>query len=348
MNPGSLSTAEAILQRLLVVLPVAARKEGAKVAELSAALGVEPRRLLRDLEELAARSYYLPPGRGDQIQLQVTREELAVWTSGEFQRPVRLGPREALALDLSLRVVARTAPEVDRPVFEALGERLVKALRTPVTADAVDPAVALGTAEAGPDPFRGPVESALRECRELRIRYCPPGRRPSSRRIGPVLLAHAEGRWYLLARDLDGGGPRAFRLDRVLSAEETGAPFAATPEDRDAAEAFIQDGRIHDGGIRSPSAPFQSVVEYSSRIARWIRERGWDGLEDREDGTVRVYHQVADPEWVLRHVLSYGPEAELVEPGWMRERVVQAAEALTAAHPPADPERERHPPDTTS
>jgi proteasome accessory factor C len=317
VSAGAGTTAEAVLQRLLLVLPLAVRAEGAKVDELAEELEVPPRRLLRDLRELESRSYYLPAGLGDQIQLTVTRERLEAWTSGEFQRPVRLTPREALALELALRVVRGGSSP-----FDELREQLVAALRSPPPEEAEDPAVALGGAEAVSDPIRARVEEATRERRELRIVYRAPGREPERRRVGPLLLAHAEGRWYLLVRDLERGGHRAFRLDRTLEAVETGAPFTAAPEDEAAVEGFIQEGRIHDGGGPDAPEPFEAVVDYSPRIARWIAERGWERAEELEDGGIRVRHRVLDPEWLVRHVLSYGAEARVVEPEWASERVV--------------------------
>ena len=42
-------------------------------------------------------------------------------------------------------------------------------------------------------------------------------------------------------------------------------------------------------------------------------------VEEGPDGSVIVRHQVADPRWIVRHVLSYGPEAEILEPAEMRD-----------------------------
>ncbi len=326
MNPH---TAEAILQRLLVVLPEAARKEGgAPIDPLADQLGVEPRRVLRDLKELEARSYYLPAGLGDQIQLTLTRKRLGVWTTGEFRRPVRLTPREALALELGLRVVARSAPDEDRSTFDELRERVVLALRSPAAEEVEDPAVALGGAEATDDPLHARIEAAVRERKELRIVYRPPGRDPSPRRVGPLFMAHAEGRWYLLARDREGGGLRAFRVDRVLAVEETGARFRPEEGDAEEVERFFRDGRVYDrGGANAPES-FDAVVRYSPRIARWIREREWEEVGETEDGGLSVRHRIVDPEWLLRHVLSYGGEASIVEPQWMREQMVKVVEAF--------------------
>jgi proteasome accessory factor C len=358
VSPRVEGTAEAVLQRLLLVLPLASRDEGARIEELARSLELDPRRVLQDLKELEGRSYYLPAGLGDQFQLTVTRDHLSVWTTGEFQRPVRLTPREALALELALRLRirdGRDAPQQggdgsqvggDGPHdgdegFEQLRRRLVEALRTPRTdgpdetgADGearevdADPAVTLGEVEADGDPVRQAVEDGVRDRRELGFAYMPAGRAPERRRVAPLLLAHAEGRWYLLARDLDRDGHRAFRLDRILEVPEVGEGFTPAAEDLAAVERFLGDGRIHDGGGPQAPEPFEAVVEYSPEVARWIRERKWDGLQDLPGGGVKATHRVVDPEWLLRHVLSYGGEARVVAPRAMAERLAEVAAAL--------------------
>jgi predicted DNA-binding transcriptional regulator YafY len=342
MSPRADATAEAILQRLLLVLPLATRDEGARIEELARSLELEPRRILQDLKELEGRSYYLPAGMGDQFQLTLTRDHLSAWTTGEFQRPVRLTPREALALELALRLrirEERDGPEGEDGSFEELRRRLVEALRIPGVegdGDAApglpgtggEPAVALGEAEADADPVRRVVEDGVRERRELTFTYLPPGRAPEPRRIAPLLLAHAEGSWYLLARDLERDGHRAFRLDRILEVGDLGEGFTPAEEDLAAVERFLGDGRIHDGGGPQAPEPFEAVVEYSPVVARWIRERNWDGLEDLPEGGVRATHRVVDPEWLLRHVLSYGGEARVLEPRAIAERLVEVTAAL--------------------
>ena len=49
------------------------------------------------------------------------------------------------------------------------------------------------------------------------------------------------------------------------------------------------------------------------------------------DGSVTETYQVADPHWIVRHVLQYGPEAEVVEPeevrGWVRGVVARVGDS---------------------
>jgi hypothetical protein len=52
-------------------------------------------------------------------------------------------------------------------------------------------------------------------------------------------------------------------------------------------------------------------VRYSPRIARWIAER--EGGEVDADGSLTLEHPLADVQWGVRHVLQYGPDAEVLE-----------------------------------
>lgn len=356
-----MTPAERVLQRLLLLLPIAHEDrvaEGMPIDALAEDLGVEPSRILRDIEELDTRNYYLPAALGSQIQLRLTSERVTVWTSGEFDRPVRLTPREAMALELGLRILVRRNGASD---LEALRNRLLRPLRTPVAgedgaddardpasappktgaADASgDPAIRLADLEARDDPIRMTVYNAVEVRRVLQITYRALARDPSTREVAPLLLAHAESHWYLLARDLGDEIVRAFRLDRILAAAPTHASFDPMESDDVAVERFLRDGRVHDGGAGARAAgdstpthagqALETVVEYSPAIARWIRERSWGATEEVAGGGLRVRHVVYDPEWLVRHVLGYGADAWVVEPDSMRERVVEAARRLAA------------------
>ena len=108
-------------------------------------------------------------------------------------------------------------------------------------------------------------------------------------------------------------GIRNFRVDRILGAAATGAPFQV-PDDFDPKD-HIQDGRVYRADQET-----EVRVRYSPTVARWIAEREegeWD-----DDRGFTVTHRVADPHWIVRHVLQYGPDAVVLEPeemrGWVR------------------------------
>ncbi len=67
-------------------------------------------------------------------------------------------------------------------------------------------------------------------------------------------------------------------------------------------------------------------VRYSARVARWVAER--EGVPVDADGTVTLEHPLADPHWALRHVLQYGPDAEVLEPKAIREAVAEGLRSI--------------------
>jgi predicted DNA-binding transcriptional regulator YafY len=72
------------------------------------------------------------------------------------------------------------------------------------------------------------------------------------------------------------------------------------------------------------------TVRYSPRIARWVAER--EGVALADDGSLTLEHPVADESWAVRHVLQYGPDAEVVTPPSIRELL---RERLSGASRPA-------------
>lgn len=61
------------------------------------------------------------------------------------------------------------------------------------------------------------------------------------------------------------------------------------------------------------------VVRYSARVARWIAER--EGRPVEANGSLTMTHPLADTDWAVRHVLQYGPDAEVVAPPRVRDAV---------------------------
>jgi predicted DNA-binding transcriptional regulator YafY len=80
------------------------------------------------------------------------------------------------------------------------------------------------------------------------------------------------------------------------------------------------DGVFADGkAFLTAGAVSEATVRYSPRIARWIAER--EGRQLEADGGLRISHPVADSEWLIGHVLQYGPDAEVIEPEATRAAV---------------------------
>lgn len=321
-------SADAQLERILYILPTAAREGGATFDELARALDANVETVIADIERVTSRAYYHPAGSVDKFSVLVHGDRVHVHAPHEFRRPARLSSREALALSLGLRVLASEADGDRAAAILALARRLEARLEVPGTApDAsveYDPdAQAEMLLDVGADDARGTLADAIAMRRRCTIAYLKPGTgAPADRRVEPHVLVYNDGRWYVVGRDVERDARRVFRLDRVLAVRIDDTEFDM-PERADALSLF-RDGV----GPFAAEREDEVVVRYSSRIARWIAER--TGEDVLPDGSVRVTHRVADPRWIVSHVLQYGGDAVLEDPRLYRRMVEGTARRIAS------------------
>jgi predicted DNA-binding transcriptional regulator YafY len=317
--------ADSRLERLLYVLPAAGRKEGAELAELAEALNTTPARIYRDLEEVTERAYYHPGGWPDDVSIMFTDERVWVNHASGFERPMRLSPRETLCLALALRGTVAASRLGDGARRRELLERAEKELGSGSWSQ--DEAIPLLDQDHIPDStgIRETLLAATREHRPCAIAYAKPGAADMEVRvIHPYALAHAGGDWYVVGWCAVKEGMRVFRLDRILEAAGTDGTFEV-PADFDP-RAYVHAGRVY-----LAADDVEVRVRYSAKIARWVRERaasGMVGWEEEPDGSVVIRHRVADPHWAVSHALTYGAEAEILEPEELREMVREVVRGM--------------------
>jgi predicted DNA-binding transcriptional regulator YafY len=345
----SRGTARERLERILYLLPAASGEEGASLDELTRTLDVTRDVLLADVEEVTARAYNHPAGGGDDLQVYLGADRLRVWTTGEFRRPPKLTPREGLALGIGLRALAGEVGVEKRAGLLDLARRLEANLAS-IPVEDFTPRFAIEemaeTEAPGSDPTAtdppdanapesepsGPSTAALRgllieAARDARACCFPclkaDAEEPEPRRLEPYALVGATGRWYAIGRDPDREDIRAFRLDRMLQ-------VTVLDETYEPAEDFDLDAYLSGTRVYRAQDPATARVRYAPRIARWILERG-EG-EEEPGGSAIVDHEVADPDWAVRHVLQYAGEAELLGPDDLRIRVGAAATNVERVH----------------
>jgi proteasome accessory factor C len=320
------------LARILYILPAAAREDGIGLNELAEALGVDRKTIIGDLEKVTTRAFYHPAASVDPFIVLIEDDRVWVDALDEFKRPARLTPREALTLGLGLRGLAAEEDQPRAREILAFAERLEHEL----TAAPVELRPRVQETQAHPDDenldqeqlyialgeddARGRLAGAIEHNRICLLRYLKSGDTlAQQRRTAPRKLIYANGRWYVAAFDYERNAARLFRLDRILEVDVLPQTFdpAAIPADVD---------DRHEVYAADREAEEQVSVRYSPRIARWITENV--PAELLPDGSVRVLHNVADPRWLVRHILKYGGDA-VVETEPYRQMVAEAAERLS-------------------
>lgn len=312
------TTAATELSQILQLLPLAARRQGVTLDELAQELALTREEVVNRLETVALRADYHQAGPGDETQIVMEAERVYVWTTGGFRRPARFSPLESLALGLGLRVLAAERGEEAAGPILALAERL-EATLAGMERGAWEEQLAMHPGQ-GNAAIRAALLEAAQTGRRCEVLYLKPGaEQPDRREIEPYVAVVAAGTWYLLARCCRNDAVRAFRLDRIARVTPTETTYQV-PADFDPSE-YVRGGKVFRAAEET-----EVVVRYSPRIARWIVEKG--PVEPCADGSVIVRYRVADPRWLVRHVLQYGCDAEVLAPAEYRERVRSAVERL--------------------
>jgi proteasome accessory factor C len=295
--------AETQIQRLvLLVAWMSQRDTGAPVSYRAAArgLGVPEKTLQSDLKVLLELTDSYKAWLGS-LRVSITEEGFTLGSRGAFQRPLRLSQDELLALAIGLHGLRGG---------KGLAEKLHGPKRPIADFDESE-----RTWAVGPTPGVGIAGALdiLRSARDLRrkvdLLYCGSDQEPSRRVVHPYQVVQAGKSWYLVAWCEKAHETRHFRVERILGVSELDATF----EPRDDVPMITGPGNLMSAG-----QVVLATVAFSPKITRWIREQHPDG-EDAADGRYLVRFRVADPRWLIREVLQYGAEAELLGPEALRE-----------------------------
>ncbi|MEO8194061.1 MAG: WYL domain-containing protein [Gemmatimonadales bacterium] len=316
------NTAARQLRRILRVIPEIADGHEHDIDEISKRAGVEKDVLLSDLKSLADH-HGAPGGFIEGMQIYIGPDTVEV-TSDHFLRPMGLTLQELCALELGLAMLRAERPPDETTAIERTRERLREVIAR-LPSDHDEPA--LRHAEIAPTeglPYLDELRKALRDHRKAKITYRRSGSDETSTRVVRLYaIVPASGMWYAVAYCESSEGLRVFRMDRVEDA-------SALPDRYEIPAGFSVSETLQKGkGLKSELPSAGMKVRYSSRIARWIAER--EGVLADADGSLTIEHPLADAEWGVRHVLQYGPDAEVLEPANLREDIVKRLEMMGAS-----------------
>jgi predicted DNA-binding transcriptional regulator YafY len=170
------------------------------------------------------------------------------------------------------------------------------------------------------------IQRAILERRRLRIQHHSVQRDEETvRDVDPYHVTWFNGGLYLIGHCHLRKAPRVFAVERIGTLRMLADRFTR-PADFDA-EQYLKDAW---GIVRGTLVTVR--VAFARSAAPYIRERLWhpsQKLRDLPDGRLELTVQVADTEEVRRWILGWGAQAEVVQPGAMREAL--RAEALALA-----------------
>ena len=176
------------------------------------------------------------------------------------------------------------------------------------------------------------VRQALDTKQRMHISYYGAHRNTiSERTIQPYLLLNWRGELYLIAYCEMRRALRHFFLPRI----QTWAPIGETnaykiPGNFDADQYLNAAFELH----REETA-VTVRARFSPMQARWIRERRYhqsQEIEEIPDGSLVVTFHIAGTAEILRWLLSFGAEVEVLEPESLREQILKESKRIAAQY----------------
>jgi len=317
-------TAAAQLRRILQLIPMLADGETHPVAAVAGLAGIDRETLFQDIESISER-FEAPGGFVAGLQIFIEPNDEISVIPNHFLRPMRLTRGELCALELGLAMLRAERPAEEHRAIDRARIRLEKVIATLPEDDAEDSLRVASTAPgAGDLEHLRLLRDSFRGRRKVRLRYARAAdEEPSSRVICPYAIVFSEQMWYVVAHCESTDGIRIFRLDRIAGVEQLEARF-------DSPRDFSLDAIVRDGRAFHSESAGALRVRYSPKVARWIAER--EGKTLAEDGSLTVEHPLADEEWAVRHVLQYGPEAEVLAPEKVKLKIVERLQGILDRH----------------
>jgi predicted DNA-binding transcriptional regulator YafY len=271
-------------------------EEGHRLTDLARRFGVPAARIAGDIRTLTTLGDHSESDWLLSLSAWQQGDRVGVSSRGPFRRPILLSPDERLALQLSLAL---------DPDGAELAARLAQTPAAPPRAVA-----------PGGD-FHSLLLSAAEERRRVELLYAGEGDTAGRQfAVEPHELVGHHGRTYLHAWDTEARDWRFFRLDRMLDVLMRPERFTEREDFRPVT------GRAD--LFRAPPAAVEPVrVRFSPRAAARVRER-YPDCGEAEGGAVVVTFQASGVEWLVRRVLEYGADAEVIEPASYREAMRRA------------------------
>lgn len=179
---------------------------------------------------------------------------------------------------------------------------------------------------------------AIRGRRRIRIRYHSLfEQRELSTLLSPYKLLFVRRAWYVIGRSSAHRGVRTFHVGRVLQSELTADHYDIPP--RFSLERYLGNAWHL---VRERGRSDRVVVRFQPKVARNVAEVVWhktQRLAWNEDGTLDFTVTVDGLSEISWWILGYGDQAEVLEPGELREIIARHAASMVAQYRNRDPGR---------
>jgi len=174
------------------------------------------------------------------------------------------------------------------------------------------------------------LSAAERSSRSIRFNYLDKEGKSSSRTADPYGFIINAGRVYCVAYDHTRNDKRTFAVDSVSDPEVLGQTFVRPSGfDIEAYAAASISGVLHGEETTEVRVRFAPRVAKAAVAARVVADRE---VQRHEDGSAEIAYRVADLDELVRWVLGWGAQAEIVSPPNARTRIAALAKDVAAKY----------------
>ena len=159
----------------------------------------------------------------------------------------------------------------------------------------------------------------------VRIEYLSLSNEVSERDFHPYKLFMYNNAWFVIGFDEKSQDFRYFKLNRIQSFEITNKPFRIklTYNERDFLDEF---------GMRQNGEWYPIKLKITGKYAMLVKERIYgknQTVEAIDKNTSLLSVEMQNKEDIFAFVLGFGSNCEVLEPEWLREKVIETAKDLT-------------------
>ncbi len=166
----------------------------------------------------------------------------------------------------------------------------------------------------------GALNTAVLERRTVRMRYRTGSTgKVGDRRLDPYRIWYRSGALYVIGHDHKSDEVRTFAVDRIRAIEPTDEAFevpASFDFEARTASSF--------GVVAEPAE--RVVIRFAKRRALYVEEHTWhasQAIARRRDGGIDLTLEVGPSSELRDWVLSFGADAEVLEPESLRAQVAE-------------------------
>jgi len=308
--------------RLLSILLLLQVNRRTTARELAKRMEVSERTIHRDMDALSAAGVPVVADRGNGggwSLLGGYKTNLTGLNHDEIQALFLTRPAQLLA-DLGLQKASEGALIKLLAALPSISRRDAEYARQRIHIDTTGWRNSPENAAALPS-----IQEAVWQQRKLRFVYERSGCEASQRLGDPLGLVAKGSAWYLVAA-VD-GSPRTYRVSRIRECEVTDQPGERPPE-FDLAEYWRQSAAEFQAALPR----FYATIRVSPAVPPWLSYMGRASRVERRagpdaDGWMILTMRFDAEEEALQFALSFGADAEVLEPASLRARVTRSAEA---------------------